>query len=70
MTFRLIIGHDSVVAHLHILLIYPSPLFVLCNGEKCIQNKDHSQSYIVLNVENNAVMLAGKCLHIRYDCYY
>jgi hypothetical protein len=56
-TFCLIIGHDRVVAHLHILLIYPSPVFVLCNKEKSIKNKDHSQSYTVLNTENNIVKI-------------
>jgi hypothetical protein len=60
-TFRLLMGHDHVVAHLHILLSYPSPVFVLCKGEESIKNKDHSQSYTILNTENNILKNISGC---------
>jgi hypothetical protein len=40
-TFRLIIDHVCLVAHLHRLSIYPSPVCVLCREDNFIMNQYH-----------------------------
>jgi hypothetical protein len=39
--FRLITGHDYFAAHLYRLLLYLSPVCVLCREENSIMNQDH-----------------------------
>jgi hypothetical protein len=46
--FRLITGHDCLAAHLQRLLIYSSPMCILCNEEKSIMNKDHLKNVLFL----------------------
>jgi hypothetical protein len=55
--FCLITGHDCLVAHLQRLLIYPSPMYILCSEEKSIMNKDHLNKCTVLNTGNNIVKI-------------
>jgi hypothetical protein len=51
-TFRLIIGHDCLVAHLYTLSLYPSPVCVLCREKNSVMNQDHLLKCTVLNTEN------------------
>jgi hypothetical protein len=51
-TFQLITSHDFSAAHLHKLLIYPSPMCVLCK-ENFIINQDYLPNCRVLNPGNN-----------------
>jgi hypothetical protein len=79
-TFCLITGHDCFVAYSHRLLIYPSPVCVLCSEQNSLTNKDHLKKCIVLNTENNIVKTYRDARrrieflqvpeHIRYHYYY
>jgi hypothetical protein len=51
-TFRLITGHDYLAAHLYRLLLYLSPMYVLCRKENSLMNQDHLLKCTVLNAEN------------------
>jgi hypothetical protein len=51
-SFRLITGHDCLVAHLYRLSLYPSPMCVLCREENSIINQDPLLKCTVLNTEN------------------
>lgn len=41
--FQLTASHNYLAAHLYILLLCPSPLFVLCKESKYIMDKGHSK---------------------------
>jgi hypothetical protein len=51
-TFQLITGHDYLATHLYRLLLYLSPVRVLCREENSVMNQDHLLKCTVLNTEN------------------
>jgi hypothetical protein len=44
-TFRLITSHDCLAAHLYRLLLYPSPMYVLCREENSNESRSPSKMH-------------------------
>jgi hypothetical protein len=56
-TFCLITGHYCLVAHLHRLSIFLSPVLVLWSEENSIMNKDHVQKCTIRLKQSNIVKI-------------